>query len=161
MGGKRVAVGRASFGVAVAALAVGLSSLLPLPAGAQPGTSFFTLTPCRVYDTRWGAGPLAGGFDRWLPVGGYCGIPPDASAGTFNFTAINPNGTVLLSAYPCCALRSNVLVSVKTGKPQAGFGVLGLGTGGQLGTYLDAPFSTTTDLAVDITGYFRPPAPVQ
>ena len=50
----------------------GLFLLAPADA-AVASTSLYTLTPCRVYDSRWGGGPLAGGFDRWIPVGGYCG----------------------------------------------------------------------------------------
>lgn len=161
MGLRRVRGRKQPIPVVFAGLWLLGSAPLALPAGAQPGSSFFTLTPCRVYDTRWGAGPLAGGFDRWLPVGGYCGIPPDASAGAFNFTAINPSGSGLLSAYPCCAPRSNVVVGLKAGSGPAGLGVIGLGSGGQIGVYLDAPFSTTAGLAVDVSGYFRPPAPVQ
>jgi hypothetical protein len=61
--------------------------LLPLTVGAQETSDYFTVTPCRLYDSRWGAGPLVGGLDRWVPVGGYCGIPPDATVATVAWSA--------------------------------------------------------------------------
>jgi len=47
------------------------------PPGATPGASFYTLTPCRVIDTRNPNGPLAGpsllaGTDRLFLLGGAC-----------------------------------------------------------------------------------------
>lgn len=136
--------------------------VFPSAVEAQQDPDFFTLTPCRVYDTRWGQGPLAGGFDRHIPIGGYCGIPPDAGAVSFNFTVINPSGTGLLSAYPCCSSPfQNIIQGVKTGRTLAGNAVLGLGPDGKIGAFVSAPFSTTTDLAIDVSGYFRPTAPVQ
>jgi hypothetical protein len=142
------------------AVVLGVSLLTALAAGAQE-LDFFTLTACRLYDTRWGSGPLAGGFDRWIPAGGYCGIPPDASAVAGNFTVVDPNANALLSAYPCCLVRNNVVQSLQTNRNLAGQAVLALGTEGRLGAYVQAGFSTTTDLVVDVSGYFRPPAEVQ
>jgi hypothetical protein len=100
---------------------------------------------------------LSGGFDRWIPVGGYCGIPPDAAAATFNFTAINPNGTGLLSAYPCCALRSNTLVSAerRVKRPVLGLSQRPAGAPPRPRSPRRRPIWRST------TGYFRPPAPVQ
>jgi uncharacterized protein DUF4038/uncharacterized protein DUF5060 len=134
---------------------------VPPPAGSQPALDFFTLTPCRLYDSRWGAGPLAGGFDRNVPAGGYCGIPPDASAAALNFTVIDPTGASMLSAYPCCSIKLNVIQGVQPGRTMADNAVLGLGTNGQLAAYIDGPYSTTAGLVVDVSGYFRDPAPVQ
>jgi hypothetical protein len=39
--------------------------------------------------------------------------------------------------------------------------VLGLGADGKIAAFVDAPYSTTADLVVDVTGYFRPSALVQ
>ena len=54
--------------------------------------SFFTVTPCRVVDTRWAAGPLGGpalpaNTDREFVVTGRCGIPAGAQAVSVNLTA--------------------------------------------------------------------------
>lgn len=131
------------------------------PAGAQQESDFFTLTPCRVYDSRWGAGPLVGGFSRQIPVGGYCGIPPDATAASFNLTVINPTGPGLLSAYPCCTFVQNLVQGVQPGRTLADSALLRLGVGGKIDALIDGDFSTSADLVADVAGYFRPTAPIQ
>lgn len=135
--------------------------LLPWEVGAQQESDFFTVTPCRVYDSRWGAGPLTGGFDRWIPVGGYCGVPPDASAAAFNLTAVTPSGNGLLSVYPCCPYVQDIVQGLQEDRTLAGLALVRLGEGGKVEALLDAPFSTTADLVADVSGYFRPTAPVQ
>ncbi|MFL6293935.1 MAG: hypothetical protein ACJ759_23820, partial [Thermoanaerobaculia bacterium] len=129
-------------------------------AGAQQESDFFTLTPCRVYDSRWGEGPMAGGFDRWIPVGGYCGIPPDASAAAFNLTAVAPTGNGLLSVYPCCPFVQDIVQGLQEDRTLAGVALLRLGEGGKVEALLDAPYATTAHLVADVSGYFRPTAPI-
>src|SRR4029077_187725 len=50
-----------------------------------PSAHFYTVTPCRVADTRSPVGPYGGpslvaGADRTFVFGGQCGIPPTAVA---------------------------------------------------------------------------------
>lgn len=58
----------------------------PIPAG------FFTLTPCRIFDTRNASGPDAGapamaaGESRVYAVAGKCGVPGDARSVSVNVT---------------------------------------------------------------------------
>lgn len=136
-------------------------SLVSWSANAQQESDFFTVTPCRVYDSRWGEGPLAGSFSRQIPVAGYCGIPPDASAVAFNFAGVGPSGDGLLSVYPCCSYVSNLIQGVHAGRNLAGSAVLRLGEGGKVDAFIQASYSTTADLVADVTGYFRPSAPIQ
>ena len=152
---------RTSTSVVLAALVLLPFVVLAERAAAQQESDFFTVTPCRVYDTRWGAGPLTGGFDRWIPVGGYCGIPPDASAAAFNLTAVTPSGNGFLSAYPCCPYVQDFIQGLQTERTLAGLGLLRLGEGGKVAARLDASYSTTAHLVADVSGYFRPAAPVQ
>lgn len=128
---------------------------------AQQGSDFFTVTPCRVYDSRWGEGPLVGSFDRQIPVGGYCGIPPDATAAPFNVTAVDPNSDGWLRLYPCCAAAPNNVLGFRVGMSRASNATLGLGVGGKVAAFIDGPYSTAADLVLDVSGYFRPPATVQ
>ncbi len=134
--------------------------LLSLAAEAQT-SDYFTVTPCRLYDSRWGDGPMVGGFDRWVAVGSHCGIPPDATAATLNVTAVTPTGDGLMSAYPCCAWRPNYITAVQNGNNIAGSAYLALGQDGKLAAYLNASFSTSAHLVVDVSGYFRPVSEVQ
>lgn len=147
---------RSSFGVVLLLLC-----LLPVTSEAQEFSDYFTVTPCRLYDSRWGAGPLAGGLDRWIPAGGYCGIPPDATAATLNVTSVTPTGNGLTSAYPCCTWTNTIVNGFQSGNNVAGNAMLRLGEGGKLAAYLNASFSTTADLVVDVSGYFRPISVVQ
>jgi hypothetical protein len=60
-----------------------------IPTGAS---SFFTVTPCRVFDTRNPNGPLGGpaltaGVDRTFTIAGTCNIPLAAKAVSVNVTA--------------------------------------------------------------------------
>ncbi|MFN2386219.1 MAG: hypothetical protein ABR576_08040, partial [Thermoanaerobaculia bacterium] len=69
-----------------------------------PGTSFYTVTPCRVADTRDPAGPfgapaLAAGAERTFTFGGLCGIPVTARAVSFNITVTGPTFFGHLSLY--------------------------------------------------------------
>jgi hypothetical protein len=81
----------------------------PAAAGGPPllGLSMTPVTPCRVLDTRPGAGaenqitgPLAAGAVYGFEVVGRCGVPADARAAVLNFIAVGPAGPGHLSAWP-------------------------------------------------------------
>jgi hypothetical protein len=71
-----------------------------------PPTDFYTVTPCRVADTRNPDGPtggpiLAGGSTRSFPVtGGACGIPATALAVSVNLTAVGAVANGYLTLFP-------------------------------------------------------------
>jgi hypothetical protein len=85
-----------------ATLAVGV----PGPAAPPSPTSFYTLTPCRVADTRNPAGPLggpalgAGATRAFALVGGPCPVPPTAVAVSVNVTAVGATAAGHLTLYP-------------------------------------------------------------
>jgi uncharacterized protein len=53
--------------------------------------NFFSLTPCRVVDTR-PSSPLVDGVPRTVAFHGVCGIPATATSVVLNVTAVNPSG---------------------------------------------------------------------
>src|SRR5262249_8103078 len=60
-----------------------------------PVTSFYTLAPCRVVDTRGAPGPMGGpalvaNGERTFVIAGQCGIPATARVVAFNFTVTEP-----------------------------------------------------------------------
>jgi len=59
---------------------------------------FYTLTPCRLFDSRSGA-PLSAGSTRIIPTQGLCGIPMSARALVVNVTAINSTAAGHLTLY--------------------------------------------------------------
>ncbi len=65
-------------------------------------TRFYTLTPCRVLDTRTGSGPaLAAGAERVVTLGGGpCGVPTSAKAVSANLTVTQPTTAGNLVLFP-------------------------------------------------------------
>src|SRR5262245_55587931 len=82
------------FPLALAVLAVAATL------SADPA-DFFTVTPCRVLDTRTPVpSPLSHGEERVVAVSGVCGVPSGASAVTLNLTVVDQSGNGFLVAYP-------------------------------------------------------------
>ncbi len=125
------------------------------------GLVFFPITPCRLVDTRNASGPLggpalAGATTRTFPLlSSTCNVPSSAQSYSLNFTALpTANGLGFLTAWA-------------TGKPQpvtsilnapgtstaANAAIVSAGTSGAISVFA----TETTDLIIDINGYFAPP----
>jgi hypothetical protein len=118
-------------------------------------TDFYTLPPCRAFDSRQGSA-LSSGVPRILPLSGQCGIPSDAVAVAANVTMISPTSSGLFQLYPAGGpIPSTSSVNASAGRTRASNAVLALGAGGQVTArpVLSAP--GTVHLVVDVTGYFR------
>ena len=62
--------------------------------------SFYTVHPCRVFDTRTTNTPIQPNTTTTFAVGGLCGVPLEASAVACNATLV-PQGTTLdLGIFP-------------------------------------------------------------
>jgi hypothetical protein len=121
---------------------------------------FYPMAPCRVLDTRnsngtFGGPAITGGTSRSFPIrASACGIPSNATAYAFNVTVVPRGFLGYLTAWP-------------TGQPQPGASTLNsldgtvlanaaivpAGTGGAVSFYA----MNTTDVVVDLNGYFAPP----
>jgi hypothetical protein len=127
---------------------------------AIAGTSFHTLTPCRIADTRNPAGPqggpsLAAGASRSFAVSGVCAIPSTAKAVAVNLTAVLPTTDGYLTLYPTglpVPLASSI--NFRAGIVRANNAVLPLGTGGQIAVFCGMG-SGSTDFLLDVTGWFE------
>jgi uncharacterized repeat protein (TIGR03803 family) len=123
---------------------------------------FYPLTPCRVVDTRNPVGPLGGPAllaraERDFPVlSSSCDIPASARAYSMNFTVVpNPSGQFLtyLTVWPEGGMQPVVsTLNNPTATTVANAGLVPAGTSGGIAVYP----SQTTDLIVDINGYFAP-----
>ncbi|HEV7521228.1 MAG TPA: choice-of-anchor D domain-containing protein, partial [Candidatus Angelobacter sp.] len=123
--------------------------------------AFFPVTPCRIADTRNASGPLGGPSlvaqaVRTFPIlSAPCSIPATAQAYALNFTSV-PNGTLsFLTTWP--AGQTQPLVSTlnaPTGTVTANAAIVGAGTNGDVSVYV----THSSDLVIDINGYFAPPA---
>jgi hypothetical protein len=122
-----------------------------------PGSSFFTLTPCRLLDTRWpGAGPaLASGEVRHVQAAGTCEIPAGAVALSLNVTAVASTGQGNIRFAPGgTPAPVTSTVNFAPGQTRANNAILALGGGG-----LDAVATVagpgSVHLILDVNGYFE------
>jgi hypothetical protein len=129
-----------------------------VPPGA--GTlQFYPLTPCRVLDTRNSngtfGGPRIGTVSRSFPIpSSSCGVPANAAAYSFNVTAVPTGPLGYLTAWPTG--QGQPLVSTLNsydGRVLANAAIVPAGVGGAVSFFA----SNSTDIVLDINGYFAPP----
>ncbi len=138
------------------------SSTATIQVTPQPpvGLNYFTLTPCRVVDTRGGApivGPvLQGQQTRSLPVGGKCGIPLTAKALSINLTATGSTAPGNIRLFPAGQAVPNIsTINYAAGQTRANNAVIALNASGAMAAFVGQPAGTTVHLIVDVVGYFQ------
>jgi hypothetical protein len=133
-----------------------------VPTGtSSAGLEFFPLTPCRIADTRnpdgaLGGPSIAGGTARAFPVqSSDCGIPATAEAYSLNVTAV-PHGSLdYLTSWPTGESQPFVsTLNSLTGAVTANAAIVPAGSGGDVSIYA----SDSTDVILDVNGFFAPPA---
>ena len=125
-----------------------------------PDRSFFTISPCRLLDTRDGGGPTSGapigcGFDRaFTATGGTCGVPSSAKAIAVNVLVSGATNQGNLRAFGAGAPAPVVSVlNYPAGVNTSNNAIVSLSTAGQFGVRC-AP-SGSTHVIVDVSGYFE------
>jgi len=123
-----------------------------------PQGNFYTVTPCRLLDTRQpGQGPRFSSETRRLIVAGRCGVPATARAIAVNATIVDPTTAGRLTlhagdlAAPAASMLSFAAVQTRTG---SGILPLALDLTGTLGITPFFPSSGSADVIVDVVGYF-------
>lgn len=124
----------------------------------QIGRGFFTLSPCRVFDSRTPAdGPaLASGVTALLDLHGACGIPATAAAVAVNITLTEPTASGHLTLYPggsSAPLTSTI--NFGPGQTRANNAILPLAPDGSLVVTPVVLGNGTVHVIVDVTGYFE------
>jgi hypothetical protein len=121
---------------------------------------FYPLPPCRVLDTRQASGTfggptIAGGTSRSFPIASSsCGAPASAAAYSLNVTVVPPGYLGYLTAWPTGQGQPFVsTMNSYAGTVIANAAIVPAGTGGAVSFFA----SETTDVVVDINGYFAPP----
>lgn len=124
---------------------------------AACGASFFTVTPCRVVDTRLpGDGPgLSARSERVFVLSGRCGIPTSARAVSANLTVtgsplpgdvrVRPAGTVL---------PETSSINYREGQTRANNAILMLGAAGDVAV-ICSHSDGSVELILDVNGYFE------
>ncbi len=120
---------------------------------------YFTVTPCRLYDSRTdGAGPLASGVPRFRPAHGLCGVPTTATAIAANVTVTAPTALGFLTLYPGDSpVPAVATLNFSGGQTRTNNAVVQLATDGG-GSYALSAFvsgSGTVEVIVDVAGYFE------
>jgi YD repeat-containing protein len=121
--------------------------------------SFYTVTPCRIVDTRNPAGPVGGpalsaGASRVFPMAGYCGIPAGATAVSLNVTVVDPTVVGNVALYPAgITPPATSTINYVTGITRANNAATLLNNG-QL-EVMCRQVSGTVDVVVDVNGYFQ------
>ncbi len=132
-------------------------STLPPP----PGQQFYTVTPCRVLDTREINGPYGGPAlsstdgPRTFVLADTCTLPADARAVSINVTVTGASEAGDLRLYPGATVAPLAsAINYASGQTRASNTVVALGVGGTLTIQCDQP-SGSVHAIVDINGYFR------
>lgn len=133
--------------------------------GGSSGLQFFPLPgPVRLLDTRNGQlgcsapnAPILGGTSRTQPARGFCTIPMNAAAITGHVTSVQSSGG-FLTLYPGDAALP--LVASNNYAPNEivnNVFTVGLGAAGPDAGTFKIFAQNTTEVVVDVTGYYAPP----
>jgi hypothetical protein len=121
------------------------------------GSSFFTVFPSRIVDTRNGTGgfsvPIPAGGTMVVTVAGHGGVPAvGATAVIVNVTVANPTAASDLVIWPDLATKPTASdLNWVAGQTVPNLVVVQLSAGGKIDIY--NPFGTT-NVIVDVVGYF-------
>jgi len=130
------------------------SACIPVPA------SFYSVTPCRLIDTRGAPGPyggpaLAAQTERVFVLGGQCGIPPSAKAVAVNVVVTQSSGGGHLRVYPAGeSVPPTATLNYSAGQTRANNAVVTLGQSADTAVRCFQGLGTA-HLVVDVTGYFE------
>ena len=124
--------------------------------------AFYPVTPCRIADTRNPTAPLGGpsligGQSRPFPVlsASACNIPATAQAYSLNFAAVPKGPLGFITAWPTGQSQPGASsLNAPTGTVTANAAIVPAGVGGAISVFA----SNSTDLVIDVNGYFAPMA---
>ena len=127
---------------------------------AAVNARFYTVTPCRIADTRNAAGvaggpALASGTTRDFQVSGVCGVPADARAIAANVTAVVPGSSGYLSVYPPGTSLATSTINFAAGRTRANSLTVGLGPFGNVSVFLNTTGGQGANFLIDVFGYYK------
>jgi hypothetical protein len=126
------------------------------------GLQFFTLTPCRVADTRnatgtYGGPALAPNSTRVFPLNAQCGLPASGvKAVSLNVTAVQPAQSGEIALYPGNGVPTGTTTAAyDPGRTRANNIVVGLATDGAGTLGVQNLSQGTVHFIIDINGYYQ------
>lgn len=132
---------------------------LPITLAPASVLEFYTIDPCRIYDSRQGTAIASGAARSIQGVGGACGVPNGARALAANVTVIAPTGVGYATFYPGNYPQPvSSTVTFAAGETRSNSTVLPLATdgGGNLTALLSIAGNGSAHVTVDVSGYFMP-----
>ena len=126
---------------------------------ATPPLGYYTVTPCRLVDTRHSSGPtggaaLEGGVERWYTAAGNCDIPSTARAIVLNATVVGADGSGNVRLWTAGKpVPTASVVSYGAGQTRGVNAIVGLNPSGALA--VKAMGSPHVHLILDVSGYFE------
>jgi hypothetical protein len=122
------------------------------------GATYHPISPVRLLDTRAGnglGGKLRANAPATFAVGGRAGIPADAVAVSGNVTVVDPSNSwaVYLGPDPT-PNPSTSTINFNSGDVKGNSLTVSLGSGGTLSATYMSTGGNTTDLVLDVTGYY-------
>ncbi len=125
-----------------------------------PSSSFHTVAPCRVVDTRKPAGSYGGpalpaNASHTFRLAGQCGVVPGARTVAVNVTVVGPGGAGDLRFYPAGgSLTSASVINFRAGQTRANNAVLALNSTGDVTVRYDAA-AGAVHILIDVLGYYE------
>jgi hypothetical protein len=118
---------------------------------------FFTLSPCRVIDTRTTHAPaLSATAQRAFFLAGSCGVPSTAKAVSVNVTVTSPTAPGDLRLFPGGVAAPLVsTINFAPGQTRANNAVLQVGGGATATVVVQNDAAGTVDFIMDVNGYFQ------
>lgn len=123
-------------------------------------TDFYTLDPCRLFDTRLVGGPTSGapmsaGGELIFTVAGNCGVPSDATAVMVNVTVVSPTSGGYVSLNPGNAFSlGTATLTYQTGELLSNNSTPSLATDGAGTIHVFNSSTGTAHVILDVTGYY-------
>jgi hypothetical protein len=143
---------------------VAAATLLTASAARAVGPlQFYSVSPCRVVDTRGATGltggpPMAAFQTRHFPMRGLCGIAPAAVAVSLNVTVVQPTASGYLTLWPSGTTQPTVsTINFVPSDVLANGAIVPLATAmssTEIAVFNGAGGST--NVILDVTGYFAP-----
>lgn len=124
--------------------------------GVPNPANFYTVTPCRVVDTRVTGPALAAGVPRTIPVWNQCTIPPGAKSISANVTVTQPSAGGHVIVYPGgTAVPAVSTINFRAGQTRANNAIVPLGADGTVSAVAGQPPGGTVHVILDVNGYFQ------
>jgi hypothetical protein len=127
------------------------------PAPAVSGAArFYTLTPCRLADTRIGAPPLRPNVLTFFGLAARCGVPPTARALAVNVTATEPTDFGHLTLFPeGVAAPTASTINFRPGRTRANNAIVPLSSTGDVRVLAGITPGASVHLVLDVFGYLE------